>query len=131
MMTDQALKRAMCNLVERPLAVSLAPDVVLVDHAQDAVYEGKTAVAAVLTSFLEDGFSEKAAVRTLLVQQPVALLEVMVRGRHRRPFMGIPPTDREVTLPLALVCRWQTGRLHHVALYYDAGSLLRQLDLAL
>ena len=45
--------------------------------------------------------------------------------------MGIPPTGRAVAIPMALFCEIERQEIQLASLYYDAGTLLRQLGLAL
>jgi predicted ester cyclase len=45
--------------------------------------------------------------------------------------MGIPPTGREIAVPMALFFWIDAEQIRQVTLYYDAGTLLRQLGLAL
>ena len=42
-----------------------------------------------------------------------------------------PPTGREVAIPMALFCWIETHEIRQASLYDDAGTLLRQLGLAL
>jgi hypothetical protein len=44
--------------------------------------------------------------------------------------MGLPPTGQEVAIPMALFCQIKAGQIQRATLYYDAGTLLRQLKLA-
>jgi hypothetical protein len=45
--------------------------------------------------------------------------------------MGILPTGREVVVPMALFCWIEAREIRKASLHYDAGTLLRQLGLAL
>jgi predicted ester cyclase len=45
--------------------------------------------------------------------------------------MGLPATGREVALPMIIVCHIAAEKIQQAAMYYDAGSLLRQLGMAI
>ena len=113
-------------------AVALTEDIVLCDQAQARSFAGRAAVEAVRQALFADSFAElRIEVGTLIAEETAAALEFTFRGRHSGRFMGIAPTDREVSIPMALFCVIEAGQLQRASLYYDAGTLLRQLGLAL
>ena len=118
--------------VAGPTAVALTEDIVFQDQAQSQSFAGRAAVEAVWQALFADGFAEvRIEIRTLIAEETAAALECTFCGRHRGRFMGIPPTGREVVIPMALFCRIEAGQIRRATLYYDAGTLLRQLGLAL
>jgi predicted ester cyclase len=83
-------------------------------------------------AFFIEGFAEvRIEIHRLIADEHAAALEFTFRGRHQGRFMGIPPTSREVVIPMALFCRIEAREIRQASLYYDAGTLLRQLGLAL
>jgi steroid delta-isomerase-like uncharacterized protein len=113
-------------------AAALTEDAVFSDQAQSRSFAGRAAVEAVWQALFAEGFTEvRIEVQTLIGDDAGAALEFIFRGRHRGRFMGIAPTDREVTIPMALFCGIEAGQIRQATLYYDAGTLLRQLGLAL
>ena len=113
-------------------AVALTEDVILWDQAQSRSFAGRAAVEAVWQALFVDGFAEvRVEVSALIAEESAAALEFTFRGRHCGRFMGIPPTNREIAIPMALICVIEVGQLRRASLYYDAGTLLRQLGLAL
>ena len=118
--------------VESPVAVPLAEEVILQDHAQDRVYQGRGAVEGVLRAFFVAGFpGAQFEVHSSTAGETSAVLEFDLHGKQDGPFLGIPATGREVVLPMVIVCQISDGQVRRLSLYYDAGSLLRQLGLAL
>ena len=78
-----------------------------------------------------DAFSTTALPETLyLTPQGVAVAEVRFRGVHTGPFLGIEPTSREVDLPTAIVVTFRDGLMAGERMYWDMGTLLRQLGVA-
>jgi steroid delta-isomerase-like uncharacterized protein len=117
--------------VERT-AMALAEEVVFWDQAQSRSFSGRAAVEAVWQALFADGFAEvRIEVQRLITDETAEALEFTFRGWHRGRFMGIPPTGREVAIPMALFCWIDAGKIQQASLYYDAGTLLRQLGLAL
>jgi steroid delta-isomerase-like uncharacterized protein len=113
-------------------AVALTEDIVFRDQAQSRSFAGRVAVEAMWRALFADGFAEaRVEIHTLIAEESAAALEFTFRGRHRGRFMGIPPTGREVAIPMALFFAIEAGQLRRATLYYDAGTLLRQLGLAL
>ena len=113
-------------------AVALAEDVVLWDQAQSRSFAGRAAVEAVWQALFVDGFAKvRIEIHTLIADDIAAALEFIFRGRHQGHFMGLPPTGQEVAIPMALFCQIESGQIRRATLYYDAGTLLRQLGLAL
>ena len=53
--------------------------------------------------------------------------ESILRGAQRGPWLGIPPTQREVVLPLAIVVPMMHGQILGERLYFDLATLARQL----
>ncbi len=109
----------------------LAEDVVVQDLAQERLFRGREAVTAVLDAFFVQGFTgAQVEVQTLLVDEQGAALAFIFRGRQDGPFLDIPPTRLPVCVPMVLICRIDAGRITWGSLYYNAGTLLRQLGLA-
>jgi steroid delta-isomerase-like uncharacterized protein len=113
-------------------AVALTEDVVFWDQAQSRSFAGRAAVEVVWQALFADGFAEvRIEIHTLITDDTAAALEFIFRGRHHGRFMGLPATGQEVAIPMALFCWIEAGQIRRATLYYDAGTLLRQLGLAL
>ena len=123
-------------LIEQLLAhstpLTLASDVMLIDHAQSQVYHGQGAVMAFYQAFFEDGFPEAdVLIHNQLMNDQTIVFECTFSGCNTGPFLGIPATNREVTVPITLIGHLEQNQIQQLTLYYDAGTLLRQLGLAL
>ena len=113
-------------------AVPLAEDVVFLDRAQGRAFRGRAEVEALLRAFYVEGFpGAQMEVGCIVVDDASAVLEFTLHGRQEGPFLGIPPTGRQVDLPVTIVFQLTDGQVRAASLYYDAGTLLRQLGLAL
>ena len=58
------------------------------------------------------------------------LVEAIVRGTHRGPLGGLPPTGRSYELPILAVFLFEGDKLMCERVYFDAGTVLRQLGVA-
>jgi steroid delta-isomerase-like uncharacterized protein len=56
--------------------------------------------------------------------------ESILRGAQRGSWLGIPPTQREVVLPMAIVVPMMHGQILGQRLYFDLATLARQLGIA-
>ena len=118
--------------LETPTAVPLAEEIVLQDLAQNCTYRKRAAVHRLLLAFFVEGFFEvKLKQQTLLADEKSAIVEFIFFGCHNGVFMSIPPTGQRVAVPMVLVCHIADGSIQQISWYYDAGTLLRQLGLAL
>jgi hypothetical protein len=122
--------RLMATFATAPLQIPLADDVVLEDYAQSQTYHGRMAVRAMLSTYFGGGFSDgRIYLHTILSDEMIEMLAFTFCGLHDGIFFGIPATNRQVAVPMALVCQVAEGCIHYIAWYYDAGTLLRQLRL--
>src|ERR1700728_4257426 len=59
--------------------------------------------------------------------------EMIFSFTHTRemPWMlpGVPPTNRRVEIPLVAIVRFRDGKLAHEDIYWDQGSVLKQIGL--
>ena len=134
MSTQQATqnRQMTLQLISDATAVSLATNVILQDFAQSTIIEGREAVTAVFHTFFHDAFTEKTLeIHTLLADKETATLSLLLSGQQIAPFWGLPCTGRHITLSLVIICRFHADQIARIELYYDAGTLLRQLGLAL
>jgi steroid delta-isomerase-like uncharacterized protein len=131
-MTQQLNRQLVEAFVVGRSAVVLAEDVVFGDQAQSRSFTGRAAVEAIWQALFVDGFADvRIDIHTFIADDMAAALEFIFRGRHHGRFMGLPPTGQEVAIPMALFCQIEAGRIRRATLFYDAGTLLRQIGLAL
>jgi carboxymethylenebutenolidase len=69
--------------------------------------------------------------RTVGTDQLVDELIFSFTHTEEMPWMlpGIPPTNRRVEVPLVVVVRFDDGKLAHEHIYWDQGSVLKQIGL--
>ena len=56
--------------------------------------------------------------------------ESILRGTQRGPLFGLPPTGREIALPMTIVFPIVNGRIMGERLYFDLATLARELGVS-
>jgi steroid delta-isomerase-like uncharacterized protein len=111
-------------------AKHFAEDAVFTQMALPQPFTGRDAIAAMLRLFYEDAFSEaKGELRNVAAdnERGLGFIEFTFRGRHTGALAGIPPTGREVEVPMLGVYEIANGSIQRARLYYDMATLSRQL----
>jgi predicted ester cyclase len=125
-------RRIVMDLIADYRRVEWAETAVLQDHAQARSFSGPQAIRDWLRALFEEGFPHsRIDIHRVIADGNGAAAEYTLRGRQAGPFAGIRPTGHEVALPMVFICEIREGRISLANLYYDTGTLLRQLDLAL
>lgn len=125
-------RQLVMQLLGEDTAVALTDDVILQDLAQATTIVGRDAVVDFIQAFFRHAFTDLAMeVNTLLADKETATLSLSIAGRQMAPFWGLPCSGRQVSLSLVLICRFRADRIARIELYYDGGTLLRQLGLGL
>lgn len=130
-MTRQHNRRLIEALVLERDYTGLAEDVVLRDQAQERSFCGRRAATALLDALFGQSFTGiETNVQMVVAGDENAALAFLFHGRQDGIFLGIPPTQQEVDVPMVLMCQMKGGQIREATLYYNAGTLLRQLGLA-
>src|SRR5215211_5237777 len=58
------------------------------------------------------------------------IVEAMLYGTHNGPFRGLPPTGRKFEMRFCALFLFEEDRLVCERVYFDAGTILRQLGIA-
>jgi steroid delta-isomerase-like uncharacterized protein len=69
----------------------------------------------------------------LIVQhhaEDAVIVEAMLYGTHDGPYRGLPPTGRKFEMRFCAVFLFEEDRLVCERVYFDAGTVLRQLGIA-
>ena len=67
---------------------------------------------------------------TLHDSDSAVVVEAVARGTHTGSFRGLPPTGRQVELPLAGIFVFEDGGLVCLRVFFDTTTFLRQLGAA-
>ena len=107
-----------------------AEDAVFTQMALPQPFKGRDAIGRMLQLFYHDAFSDASGeLRHVAADTDKGLgfVEFTFRGRHTGELMGIPPTGRQVQVPMLGTYEIGNGQIRQARLYYDMATLLRQL----
>ena len=135
----QERRSARIALVERHIQLENAHDLEGVlatfgDHARyddepwDEHYTGPGGVRRFYEQLMQALPDLAIDVRHMHAAEDAVLVEVIIRGTHLGSWRGLPATGRRVEFPLCGVYTFaQDDRLAGERIYYDRGTVLRQL----
>jgi hypothetical protein len=91
-------------------------------------FRGRAAIGEALGLFYGGAFTETAPeVRSLVVDGSTVVLEFVFNGTNTGDFMGLPATDRRVTIPMLGIYEIDGDYIRSGRLYFDHATLMRQL----
>ena len=98
------------------------------DEAWGDHYEGAGGVRQFYEQLMKALPDLKIEIQKRHVTDDAIVLEVMIRGTHLGSWRGLPATGRRVDLPLCGIYTFDSDdRLSREKIYYDRGTVLRQL----
>ena len=95
--------------------------------ATSATYKGREQVRQFYIDLFEGLPDANFEVVNSFVGEEGAVAEAILRGVQRGTWMGVPPTDHEIALPLTIVMPMMRGQILGERLYFDLATLARQL----
>ena len=106
---------------------TMADDVVFTIMATGAEHRGREGVTAMLNYFYHVAFDATAENRVTLFGETNAMVEGDFVGKHIGEFAGIPPTGKDVRVPLCVVYDLDHNKIRRGRVYFEMPVLLRQL----
>lgn len=98
------------------------------DEPWDEHYTGRDGVRLFYEQLMKALPDLQIDVRRQHAAEDAVLVEAIIRGTHLGGWRGLPPTGRRVEFPLCGVYTFApNGRLAGERIYYDRGTVLRQL----
>ncbi len=91
---------------------------------------GRQAVAAFYRGLFEAMPDVTFELQSVFVAEEGVVEESTLKGTHTGPLFGVAATGRAVALPLVIVFPLEAGRFLGERMYFDLGTLHRQLGLA-
>jgi steroid delta-isomerase-like uncharacterized protein len=105
----------------------LAEDAVYRNLSNGEVYRGKAEIGAMLHYFYHVAFDAKAELKDYTVTEEKAMVEAVVRGKHIGEIEGIPPTGKEINVPVCITYFLKDGLIQEGHIYMMTDVLLQQL----
>jgi steroid delta-isomerase-like uncharacterized protein len=97
--------------------------------ATGEVYDGEDAVRGYYAATRAAFPDQRNVVQAVHHADDVVVVEFDLLGTHRGPLRGVPPTDREFTCRMVALFLFDGDRIACERVYFDAGTILRQLGL--
>jgi len=109
---------------------NLCDDPIYKIMATSATFKGQAQVRQFYTD-LFDGMPEAnfELVNSFVGEEGV-VAESILRGAQRGDWLGVPPTDHEIALPMTIVVPMMHGQILGERMYFDLATLARQLGVA-
>jgi steroid delta-isomerase-like uncharacterized protein len=94
------------------------------------VHDGRREVAAYFEETRTAFPDQRNELLALHHGDEAVIVEAMLYGTHLGPFRGLPPTGREFEMRFCALFLFEEDRLVCERVYFDAGTILRQLGIA-
>lgn len=105
----------------------LAEDVVFTIMATGEAYRGREAVEGMLQYFYHVAFEAVAETTNTIFADGQAALEATFVGTHIGEFGGVPATQKQVRVPLAVVYDLENDQIKRGRVYFEMPALMAQL----
>ena len=89
--------------------------------------KGREAIGGLLHYFYHVAFEAKAEIKNLLITENKAFFEADFTGKHIGEFAGMPPTNKEVHVPLCVSYDIEDGLIKYARIYMLADVMMQQL----
>jgi steroid delta-isomerase-like uncharacterized protein len=109
---------------------NLCADPIYKIMATSATFKGQQQVRQFYADLFEGIPAANFELVNSFVGEEGVVAEVILRGAQRGSWLGIPPTEREVVLPMTIVVPMMHGQILGERLYFDLATLARQLGIA-
>jgi steroid delta-isomerase-like uncharacterized protein len=110
---------------------TLCADPIYKIMATSATFKGKEQVAQFYTGLFEGVPDANFELINTFVSEEGVVEESILRGTQRGALFGLPPTGREIALPMTIVFPILKGQIMGERLYFDLATLARELGVPL
>ncbi len=108
----------------------LTEDAVFKNMSTDEDIVGREAIGEMLNYMYHIAFDAKAVIKNTAATDNNALLEAMFVGKHIGDFAGIPPTGKNISVPLCVTYDLNDeGLIERARIYMMTDILIRQLTI--
>ncbi|MBI5301135.1 MAG: ester cyclase [Chloroflexi bacterium] len=103
-------------------------DVVFTIMATGQEHRGPAGVLGMLTYLYHIAFDAAAEIKNVVAADQHVAIEGDFIGKHVGEFAGVPATNKEVRVPLAIVYDLENDQIKCGRIYFEMPALWRQLD---
>jgi steroid delta-isomerase-like uncharacterized protein len=112
------------------LLETLGNDPIYKIMATNATFKGRDQVAQFYSRLFEGIPNAAFELVNAFVSEEGVVEEAILRGTQRGLLFGIPPTGREIALPMTIVIPILNSQIMGERLYFDLATLARELGVA-
>jgi steroid delta-isomerase-like uncharacterized protein len=105
----------------------VAEDAVFKNLNTGETHKGRAEIGAMLHYIYHVAFDAKAEIKSYIITENKAQLEVVIKGRHIGEIAGIPPTNKEVSIPASVSYDLKDGLIQEARIYLLADVMMQQL----
>jgi len=105
----------------------MASDVVFTNMATGEKHHGPDGVLNMLNYVYHVAFDADAEVRNLIFTEDKAVFEADFVGKHIGEFAGIPPTGKNVRIPLCVVYDLEKDKIKEGRIYFEVPAFFEQV----
>jgi predicted ester cyclase len=105
----------------------VAEDAVFINMGTGEETRGREAIGGMLHYIYHVAFDAHAEMKSRIITEDKAVVEGNFKGRHIGEFAGIPPTGKEVNVPLCVAYDLENGLIKTARVYMLGDVLFRQL----
>ena len=109
----------------------MAEDVVFTIMATGQQHHGPEGVARMLEYFYRMAFDATAETKHVIFADGKAVVEGDFVGRHIGEFAGIPATNKDVRVPIAVIYDLENDLIKEGRVYFEMPALMQQLGLGM
>lgn len=109
----------------------MADDVVFTIMATGQTHLGPEAVLGMLNYFYRIAFDATAETKNTILADGQAVFEGDFVGRHIGEFAGIPATNKDVRVPIAVIYDLENDQITQGRVYFEMPVLMQQLGIGM
>lgn len=109
----------------------MADDVVFTIMATGQTHRGPEAVLGMLNYFYHFAFDATAETNNSIFADGKAVFEGDFVGRHIGEFAGIPATNKDVRVPIAVIYDLENDQITQGRVYFEMPALMQQLGIGM
>lgn len=106
---------------------AMSEDVVFTIMATGQQHRGPEGVLQMLDYFYRVAFDATAETKNIIIDDGKAVIEGDFIGRHIGEFAGIPATNKDVRVPIAVFYDLENDKIIQGRVYFELPALMQQL----
>ena len=108
-------------------AMYVTEDAIFKNLSTGETYSGRAEIGAMLHYIYHVAFDAKAEMVNYMITENKAMVEGIFKGKHIAEFAGIPPTGKEVRVPLCVTYLLENALIREAHIYMLTDVLMKQL----